>query len=226
MSPSNGAFFVLGFVVIRYIKSPDYTAQKVSSMAQIVSPVNIVAAALIIQFSLMLIFAFSALFLGAKRKHYMGEPEPATYRGLSGIVLLFSLATIGLLFFSDEFSNVWKPLFQDFDFSGIKWSHALFSIFILDIVWVSIMVGKTGGSVVSACSPIYFILPALAIFLRETSFRIIIYAFLVILSYTWNLIYNFRDYDENKDSSKLAYWGVSVASLILTTLIGYLTRPK
>lgn len=196
-------------------------------MAQSVSPVNVVAAAFIIQFSLMLIFSFSALFLGARRKHYMGDPETTTDRGLSGIVLLFSLVTIGLLVFSDGLSNVWKPLFQDFDFSGIKWSQALFGIFILDIVWVTIMVWKTGGSVVSVCSPIYVILPALAIFLRESSSRIIIYVFLVILSYSWNLWrYNFGDDDGNKDSSKLAYWVVSVASLILTSFIGYLTRPK
>jgi hypothetical protein len=196
-------------------------------MAQSVSPVNVVAAAFIIQFSLMLIFAFSALFLGAQRKHYMGEPEPTTDRGLSRTVLVFSLVTIGLLFFSDGLSNVWKPLFQKFDFSGIKWSRVLFLIFILEIVWVSIMVWKTGGSVVSACSPIYFILPALAIFLRESSSRIIIYLFLVILSYSWNLMrYTFGDYDQNKGSSKLAYWVVSVASLIVTSFIGYLTRPK
>lgn len=201
--------------------------RKVNSMVQSVSPVNIVAAAFIIQFSLMLIFAFSALFFGAQRKHYMGDTEPTTDRELSRTVLVLSLVTIGLLVFSDEFSNVWKPLFRDFAFSGIKWSQALFLIFILDIVWVSIMVWKTGGSVVSACSPIYFILPALAIFLRESSSHIIIYVFLVILSYSWNLMrYTFGDYDQNKGSSKLAYFVVSVASLILTTFIGYLTRPK
>lgn len=195
-------------------------------MIQSVSPVNIIAAAVIIQFSLMLIFAFCAIFLRGKRKRFMTEPEPTTYWGFSGIVLAFSLMTIGLLVFSDEFSNVWKPLFGEFNFRGIEWSKAFFLIFTLDIVWVSIMVGMTGGSAVSALSPIYFILPALAIFLRESLSSILIYLILIIASFSWNLTFNLGDYDEDRSSPRLAYWIVSVASVILTTCIGYLTRPR
>lgn len=193
-------------------------------MSSSISPVNITAAALIIQFSLVLIFTFGAIFIRAEGQHYVFK-DP-TSGGFWGIILGFALVTIGLLFFSDEFSNVWKPLFGEIYFGGINWSTALLLIFTLDIVWVSVMVGMTGGSTVSAFSPIYFMLPALAIFLRESLSRIIFYLLLVIILFTWNFLFKGRYYDEDRNFPGLAHWIVSIASLVLTTFIGYVTRPR
>ena len=117
-------------------------------------------------------------------------------------------------------ASVWGNLFQ--------WHSLVYSslvAFILDIAWVSIMVRMTGGSTVSAYSPIYFMLPPLAIFLRESQFHIIVYLFVVILSFSWNLSLKGWEYDHERSFPRLAYWVVSIISLLLTTFIGYITRP-
>jgi hypothetical protein len=193
-------------------------------LGQPVSPVNITAAALIIQFSLAVIFALGAIFLRAERQHYIFRDS--TSSGFSGIILAFSLVTIGLLFFTDEFSSVWKPLFQGIDFSGFNWSIALLLVFIFNIAWVTIMVAMSGGSTISAFSPLYFILPALAIFLRESLLRIIIYLAITCAFFTWNFSLKIAEFDDKRSFPRLAFWLVSIASLILTTLIGYVTRPR
>jgi hypothetical protein len=128
------------------------------------------------------------------------------------------------LLFSDEFSIVWKPLFGGTTLPVIQWSNALFIMFTMNIICVTIIVSRTGGSRYSSFSPIYFILPALAIFLREPIGRIVLYTLFVSILFTWNVVRYFESDEVGRDS--LAYWFVAIACLILATFIGYITRPQ
>ncbi len=60
-------------------------------------------------------------------------------------------------------------------------------MFILNIICVTILVFLTGGGSESVFSPIYFIVPALAIFLREPLGRVITYLIAVSLAFTITL---------------------------------------
>jgi hypothetical protein len=97
-----------------------------------------------------------------------------------------ALVTIGLLVFSDEYSGTWRPLFGEALNAGVPWSAALLLVFLLDIGWVSILVVATGGSVISPFGSLFFLVPPLAIFLRESLGRIVLYLALVTVSFTIN----------------------------------------
>lgn len=195
-------------------------------MKEAVSPINITAAALITQFSIIIIMFVGATILRGGEKYlpfYRDVPRSSFFGWL---ILTFALVTIGGLIFSDEFSSFWKPLFGTIAFPTIQWSVALLIMFTLNIICVSILVRGTGGSFVSPFSPIYFILPALAIFLREGMGRIIIYLMLVSIMFTLNLKYRDRLAEEVGGKSRsFAYWLVSILCFILATFIGYVTRP-
>ena len=191
-----------------------------------ITPVNITAAALITQFSIIIILYIGLIILrkdDEPKSIFLKKPDSIFFLLLLG----FALITIGCLVFSDEFSNVWKPLFREITFGGINWSTSLIIVFYLDIILITIFVAMTGGSALSAFSPIYFIIPALALFLRESLGRIISYLIFITVLFSFNLVF-FNNPDNYKYSPRrrFAYWCVSVLCFILATLIGYLTRPQ
>ena len=195
-------------------------------MSGAVSAVNITSAALITQFFLAII-AFIAIFILRS-----GEPNGSAFRDepdssfLYFVTLGFALASIGCLIFSDEYAITWRPLFQDVPFRGIGWTLALKLVFILDIVWVTIVVAGTGGSSNSPFAPIYFMIPVFAIFLREPIRWLVIYLILITLTFSLNLASIPRGLDRGGNRRPHAYWFVSIASLVLATFIGFVTRPR
>lgn len=196
-------------------------------MREAVSPINITAAALITQFSIIIIMFIGATILRGGEKSIPFHRDVPRSSFFSWLILSFALVTIGGLIFSDEFSNIWKPLFGIIAFPTIRWSYALLVMFALNIIYVSILVRGTGGSLVSPFSPIYFILPALAIFLREGFGRIIFYLVLISIMFTYNLIYRDDLREEVGGKSRFfAYWFISISCFILATFIGYVTRPQ
>jgi len=197
-------------------------------MIEAVSPVNITAAALITQFSIIIIMFIGTTILRE------GDKSVPFYRSIpvssffSWLILSFALVTIGCLIFSDEFSNIWKPLFGTTALPTIRWSYSLLIMFTLNIICVSLLIKDTGGSIISPFSPIYFILPALAIFLREGLGRIVFYLVLVSIMFTFNLIStgNLRGQAVGGEARSFAYWFISISCFSLATFIGYVTRPQ
>ena len=190
-------------------------------MADRITPGNITAAALIMQFSIAVIICIGAFVVTKTQPPssiYDDTEEMTTHPWM---IIVFALITIGLLVLSDEFSNLWKPLFGSLPFSGIGWSKALLWVVLIDIVWITLMVGMTGGSRISPFTPLYFILPALGIFLRESFSRIALYTGLVAVFFSWNLLHE----EESRFRPTFAYWIVSVLSFLLATLVGLFTRP-
>jgi len=191
-----------------------------------VAPESIVAAALIMQFCLSTMMAIATVWIRRQEKsEFRFYQDPPNIGRYAWIVLTAVLATIGLLLFSDEFSNTWRPLSSDITFSFITWRHALFGVFILDIGCTFILISLTGGSYRSPFTPIYFILPAMALFLREEPRRVILYSVGIGMMFVLGLNPTRRSPEEHVTPIG-AYAFVSISCLALSVLVGYLTRPR
>lgn len=188
---------------------------------------SITAAAMIMQFSVILIMSVATFIL------WSGEPPVPIYpgesesRGAAPAIVISSLCTIGALLFSNEFANVWKPVIGASNFQGISWSWAIAIVFATDILWVAFMVVRTSGSISSPYTPVFFTLPPLAIFLREPLARVTLYLILIAAFFSVALSSAPHvDPARWKRSKRLAFWFVSLACFTLSTAIGYLTRPR
>ncbi|MEK7397732.1 MAG: hypothetical protein AAB116_12445 [Candidatus Poribacteria bacterium] len=184
-----------------------------------IAPLNITAAVLITQFSIVVIISIGAAILKSGDRY-------SPISGFSWVILFFALPTIGLLAFSDQLSDMWLPLFGNISFSGISWSIALLVMFIADTLLVTYMVYNTGGSEKSPFNAVLFMLPALAIFLRESGLRIVVYLVLVGISFSFNLYIYAFDSEWVDERRKPANLFVSLLTFVLITFIGYVTRPK
>jgi hypothetical protein len=195
-------------------------------MPENVSPANITAAALVMQFCLSTIFSAGALWIRQQEKRvfrfYQDAPNIGRY---AWILLLFALATIGLLVFSDQFSDFWRPLSGNVNFSFVRWTTALLWVFVLDIACSAVLVHLTGGSYRSPFAPVYFILPAMAFFLREPPRRVALYTVGISVLFVLGLAAAKRTPEEEVVPIG-AYTFVSIACLMLSVIIGFLTRPR
>lgn len=192
-------------------------------MESAITPTNITGAALIAQFSILLILLMGFVILSkSSRLFFLGSVEDVN---ATPIILNLALFSIGALFFSDEFSKIYSPMFGDTNLSVIKWSTAICAVFIANTIAVNRLVALTGGSMASPFTPVYFMLPALAIFLREPTGRVVFYLLLVIILFSLNFRHDSQS-SKIVSRKKLAYWFVALSCCILTTYIGFITRPS
>lgn len=189
-------------------------------MTEAISTVNIAGAALITQISLLAIMALGAMIIHFVETTSQYNPR---YSGLGWIILVCSLLSLFFLVYSVEFSTLWKPVFRSTEPTLLRWTTSILLMFLINIICVTILVSVTGGSRNSPFTPIYFILPALSIFLREGLSRILLYLALVSLLFSINMFV--IDCNRDEGSKKIALWVVSIACFALATYIGYITRP-
>jgi hypothetical protein len=190
------------------------------------TPGNIIAAAVVMQVFLSLLHTSGAIWVRHRENQEFRfyENPPGTGRH-AWMLHVFSLLCLILLVFSDQFSALWRPLSGDFDVSIVTWTLAILLVFLMNIALCAVLVHSTGGSYRSPFTPVYFILPSLAFFLREPPRRILIYTVLIIVAFSAGL-------ERGKEKSgkvpppQGAYWLVSVACLALSAFIGYLTRSR
>jgi len=197
-----------------------------------VNPANITGAAFIAQFAIIVIMFIGAAILHKeeeKATFFYGRPR---FPQLVWKILAIALLTIGCLLFSDEFSKLWRPLLEDASIPTLPWRLAVVVMFLSDIVLVTILVLYTGGSKDSPFGPLYFLLPTLAILLREPVERLVLYVSLTIISFSIMLYLNYAinrfaiKPDNNQAKRPTAYLTVSISCFILATFIGYVTRIK
>ncbi len=192
-----------------------------------IKPLNITAAALITQFLLIIIMFVGAMILrGTPGLPFWKERRSIDASHFAWIILLLAIVTIGCLIFSVEFIDIWSPLFPGVQFPSIMSQTALSVMFVLDIFCVAYLVVSTGGSQLSVFTPIFFILPALAIFLRQPYSQILIHVGLVVSMFMCTLRSKHFYIDENRSPMlTVAYIFISIACFCLTTFIAYITRP-
>jgi len=192
-----------------------------------VTPVNITSAAMIMQFSMVTMMFIAALIIRR------GEVKVAFWKDRVdmsvhlGVIIAFCLLTVICLVFSDEYSATWHPLFGNFPIKGLSWANALFFTFIADIIWVTVLVAMSGGSAVSPFAPLYFLIPPVAIFLREPPQHLFLYVGVVCVLFTVTFFRSENGAPEvGRSRRRYAVWFVSVSSFIVAAVIGYVTRPQ
>jgi hypothetical protein len=191
-----------------------------------VKPVNVAAAALIAQFSIGCVLSVAAFVLTDAEQ---AKPfwEARVSRSMPWIVGAFSLLTTGVLLFSEPYSNLWKPLLGDLGAPSIQSSTALLIAFLSDILVVFMLTALTGGAF-SPFVPVFFILPALAIFLRQGFARVVWYVILISILFSVGFLETYSAPEGPMAGARrnFAYWFVSIACFVLATFIGYVTRPR
>ena len=189
-------------------------------------PVNLVGGAMVAQVSLLSIIFIGGLLVRRSDRVARLWDRP-TLAGFAWLTLALALGTLGALGTTDAFSEVWSPLFGPENLAPfLSWSQALLLTFVLDIVVISILVVRTGGGQNSPFQSLYFLIPTLAVFLREPTKQVLLYLVLVAISFSASMfVESYRERDEEA-RWRFAYWFVSIASFVLAAYIGLITRPS
>jgi hypothetical protein len=140
------------------------------------------------------------------------------------------LAILSIIFvaFNADYYPIWSPILGDVTLPTIAKTNAFTVVFIMDMIAAWKLISSTGGSNLSPFTSVLFLIPSLAIFLREPPSMFFFYAFTVFIIYmvTFSnrrriLIYG----NEDSPISDMTHKFVSGACLALGVLIGYITRP-
>lgn len=193
-------------------------------MIQTPSPSTIISAAVVMQLFLALIAGIGAYVVDRSERFRTRFYENPLSRGRQAWVIVgFALSTLAVLVLSDGFAGSWRDLSGSSSFSIISWSHALLLVFFADIIWTCILVYQTSGSDRSAFTAIYFVLPSFAFFLRESPKRIILYAICVAICFSIGFA---QSVELDSEASRFPFWLVSILCLMLSLLVGFMTRVK
>ena len=201
-------------------------------MIQSIRPATIASASIVIQICLLII-AYGALGLLSMSKSF-GVQARSSYSTL----VVWLLMALVLLVMGEDLYATWGSILGQVTLPTVPRNYTFLAVFVLDIVFLTILVLRTGGTRNSPFTSVLFLLPALAIFLREPAWRFLSYAVVVGMIYAMLLRTRIQQYDERlyrasfEDSEKrdllyadrAAVW-TNLTCLALATLIGYITRP-
>lgn len=182
------------------------------------------AAAFVAQLAIWLIMVVAAVLFTS-----IFDDGPSAGCAAWAIVFCFLLTTLFLVF-TEQLSSLWKPLFPGVSAAGLSLSAALLLTFAVDTLLVMFLVAVTGGSFSSPFTPVYFLLPVLAIFLREPAPKVIFYTVFVAAGFTSTFFLQGHMIglggEEGDRRRKVVYWFVSISTFALATWIGLITQPK
>jgi uncharacterized membrane protein len=187
-------------------------------------PVNVAGATIVVQVCLLTIIAL------AIRVENETEIESRRTRKQSayGLTVVLAILTIIAVALSADFYQVWSPLMGDVQLPTFGRSGAFMFVFMLDIVATIVLITWTGGSRSSPFTSMLFLIPALAIFLREPPWKFLTYAAIagVYYFFTCNDRGRFRmPLGWTPDGSLQSHRVVNIGCLALAMLTGYITRP-
>ncbi|EGK72487.1 hypothetical protein METUNv1_01252 [Methyloversatilis universalis FAM5] len=162
-----------------------------------------------------------------------------TTRGSHSTLVLWLLLTIIVIVMGEDLYAQWSPVLGNVALPSIPREGAFVAVFVLDIIFVTVLIFRTGGAKMSPFTSILFLLPTLAIFLREPAWRFLLYSFFVGIIYVSMLkvgsftssfvpssdLFSTRKRDDEVTHDWATRWA-NMACLALATLIGYITQPK
>lgn len=187
-------------------------------------PVNVAGATIVVQLCLLTIIALAIRVENQTEVESRRDRKQRAY-GLTVVLAILSLVAVAL---SADFYQVWSPLMGDVYLPTIGRSGAFMIVFMLDIGATIILINWTGGSRSSSFTSMLFLIPALAIFLREPPWKFILYAFIVGVYYFFTCIDRGRyrmPFGWTEDGSLQSHRVVNIGCLALAMLTGYITRP-
>jgi len=197
-----------------------------------IQSVTLASGSLIVQLCLLAV-AFAALRLLTKSRSAIQVAKES-----NGTLVSWALLTFAIIFIGEDYYRLWGPILGEIELPTIPRNYAFLAVFVLDIVFITILILRTGGAKNSPFTSMLFLLPTLAIFLREPAVRFISYAVAVGLIYTFILRkrlyvqapdFDWDEYDgpskEDRRVEDHATIFANVMCLLVATLIGYITRP-
>jgi len=189
-------------------------------------PINVAGATIVIQLSILVIM-FVGLFLFRRDPH----PHAPKWRETPyALIVVLAIMSIMSIVMTGEFYAVWSPIMGDFQLPTINRDFGFLAVFILDIIVTTVLIFLTGGVRSSPFTAILFMLPTLAIFLREPPVRFVGYSILVGLIYFFSSRYTNAVTNKNwgveVDRELASNRWVNIACLIMSTVIGFITRPQ
>lgn len=195
-------------------------------MAQSLKAINVVGATIVIQVCLIMIMTIGVFLY--RRTAYAIDHSWRT-RPYAALLWLSLLTTL-LIVFSDDFYAVWAPMLGDAQLFSVSRGNSFSLVFVTDIVVSGWLIKNTGGANKSPFTTILFLLPSLAIFLREPPLRFCLYA--VFSAFVYLILSSLPVYNDGDalsgpalESHVSSKW-VNISSLLLTMFIGYITRPE
>ncbi|MGJ7915544.1 hypothetical protein ACI48D_08745 [Massilia sp. LXY-6] len=187
-------------------------------------PVNVAGATIVVQVCLLTIIAL-AIFMEHESETVAQRSHKQQAYGLTLVLAILTIISVAL---SAEFYQVWSPLMGDVQLPTVSRSSAFMIVFLLDIFATMLLIRWTGGTRNSPFTSMLFLIPALAIFLREPPVKFIIYALIVGVYYyvTCSVRSNSpRPGFDYRDGSLQFHRVVNIGCLALAMLTGYITRP-
>ena len=192
-----------------------------------IEPINVAGATFLIQFCILAILiigiymvnaALSAIDTSNHIGHAKNNLDPIR---LTSVLICF-LLTFPALFISESFFKIWGPLFQGIGISTIGTHAAVLFVFIVNLIIVTYLIWLSGGVQSSPFTAVLFMLPALAVFLRLQSYVYILCTIYAAVAYL-AILYSHKE--STRIKGKHANAAVNTLCLVLTALIGYITRP-
>ena len=188
------------------------------------SSVNVVATTLLMQVVLLVIISVASALCGRLYDQWQPFYRKLDRSVYGALILVFALVTIGILSFSDAFEKNWSPIFGELPVQ-IAAETAVTWVFVVDILVVTFLVLNSGGAAISPFTPIFFLLPTIALLLRQSRGHVILYTVLVSVAFTLSLIRSVQ-IGERRSSQpgggSRALWIVTISSFWLTVYIGLL----
>lgn len=189
-----------------------------------VQPLNVVGVAFVFQVMFAII-----LFTTGHMAQVNGNLRSNEKKHEDGPILLLTLVAFVILVLSEEFYSIIQPMFNGASLNTLRTSTAIFSVLLLDTMLVCYLVVKTNGSHKSPFTSAFFIIPAIAIFLRmsPTVFWALTFATIVMYVIGASLVSESRT-NESFSSEKAARSAtvfMNISCLLLSMITGYITRP-
>ncbi|MFC7297958.1 hypothetical protein [Herminiimonas aquatilis] len=198
-------------------------------MDQAIQPINIAGATIVVQlFTIIIIAIGSAIMKGGIQdiSVYDSLYPRAAYQRVDGDIIWFALLSFVVIVMSAQFFPTWKPILGDMSMYPIAEGITFPLLFCIDLIFVTRIIALSGGAKSSPFSAILFMLPGLAIFLRQPPTLFLIYTLFAILLFIFLSSSIFPGFEQERNPRYTrAFRIVNILCLVLTTIIGYITRP-
>ena len=187
--------------------------------------ITIASGTLLSQVLVLLILAVGTMFLSqpyGRLRERSRIPLPSH----PALILAMTLFTLVPLLLSHGFAPSWQPLVGTLAPTSLSDGWAMLIVLAVDVLGLSVLVASTGGSQQSPFQAMYFLLPTLALFLRQPPTRVLVTTVFVAVSFSVLMspqhYHSGHGYGGDRHNA-LSYWFVSMASLAVAVYIGLAT---
>ena len=190
---------------------------------------TLITAFLATQFFILAIIYLGILILnlGESDLHSLSSVKKVSSLSVTPLFVGFALMSLACLSFTEDFVSMSSPIFRNIHLPSLTKANSFLTVFLMDLFFVGVIIKKTGGSKDSPFTSLLLGLPAISIFLKEPPQRFLTYtliaAFIFWAFFRWNR--ESTRYVFSISTYNFSYLVVTIATLVLSTVVGYSTLP-